>query len=304
MKNIGYIVVALLLAACGSNSFKTEGGTQVTYLKKGEGEAWKDSTIAYFSFQYLTESGHEMYKTPQPAPMRVGGEWSKGRGELFQVLPMLNVGDSVTFTILASNLFDSTFRAPRPDSIPADSQIEFFMSKTKQQTEDEYYFEAALDQKEVLESYVDSSQLALDRETLNNYYSENNIEVTHTTENGIGIKILEEGNGPKPKLGQTVNVDYSGYVLSGKYFDSSNKEVATEQGLYNPAREPYGPYTFKIYLSQVILGWHEGIVELNEGTKATLYIPSPLGYGPRRRSDVIVENSILVFDVELVGIGD
>jgi FKBP-type peptidyl-prolyl cis-trans isomerase len=55
-------------------------------------------------------------------------------------------------------------------------------------------------------------------------------------------------------------------------------------------------------VGQVIQGWDEGLTLLNEGAKATLYIPSPLAYGERKRSEVIVENSILVFDVELLEI--
>ena len=50
MKNIGYITIALLIASCGGNSFKTENGTKVTYIKKGEGTVSQDSTeISYFN---------------------------------------------------------------------------------------------------------------------------------------------------------------------------------------------------------------------------------------------------------------
>ncbi len=303
MKKIGYIILAILSVACGPNSFETANGTKVTYLRKGDGGPLQDSTISYFNLKYETENGNELFKTEEPAPMRVGGAFSEGNGELFQVLPMLNIGDSVQFGIEAADLFQNTFRAQRPDSIAEDSEIQFFVSLVKQQTEEEYYYEAALNQKEILESYVDSTQLNLDRNTLDDFYVKNNIDVSFT-ENGVGIKIIEEGNGLKPKPGQSVEVAYSGYLLDGTYFDSNVKEVAIEQGLYDERREPYGSYPFKIYLSQVILGWHEGISALKEGTKATLYIPSPLGYGPRKRSEIIVENSILVFDVELIKVGD
>ncbi len=301
MKKLGYILLALIIASCANNSFETEGGTTVTYLKKGEGEAWKDSTISYFHIQYSTESGSEMFKSETPAPMRIGGQWSEGRGELFQILPLLNVGDSVKFEIVASDLFENTFRAQRPDSIPAESKISFCLAKDRQLTEEEYYYEAALEQKEILQSYIDTVQLQAEIPILEKYYADNNIS-PQITENGVGIVITEEGSGEKPKPGQSLKVNYSGYLLTGEYFDSSVKEVAIEQGLYDERREPYGPYDMKLYLSQVIAGWHEGIAELREGTKATLYIPSPLGYGPRNRSEVITANSILVFDVELVEI--
>ena len=77
-----------------------------------------------------------------------------------------------------------------------------------------------------------------------------------------------------------------------------------EKGLYDERREPYQPYTFPLGQGQVIKGWDEGIALLNEGSKARLYIPSPLGYGSRDRSPIIRANSILVFDVELVEVAD
>ncbi len=282
MKKLAYIVLALTIVACGGNSFETEGGTTVTYLKKGEGTLSQDSTdISFFNLKYNTESGYEIFATSEPAPMRVGGSFSSNGGELFKILPQLVVGDSVTFKILASDLFESTFRAPRPDSIPADSKIEFFISLDKLQSQSEYYSEAAANQKELMESLIDTAQLNIDLDILNDFYEKNNIELTTTTENGVGIVVTEEGSGPKPEMGQGFTVNYSGYMLDGTSFDS-------------------GSYPVQLYLTSVILGWHEGLAQLNEGSKATLYIPSQLGYGPRRRSDVIVENSILVFDVELV----
>ncbi len=300
MKKVQYIVLAILIVSCGTNSFKTPNGTQVDYIRKGDGGAFKDSLISFYSFKYFTENGEEIFNTQEPIPVRVGGAYSEGKGELFQIFPMLNIGDSVHFKIEASDLFGKTFQIPLPDSIKAESKIAFQATLVKQQTDDEYYESAALDQKERLEQLIDSTQLANDRNILADFYVKNKIEDIILTKNGIGIRIIEDGAGLKPKLGQVVKVNYSGYLLNGDYFDSSVKEVAMEKGLYNEQREPYQPYSFQIYLSQVILGWHEGIAELKEGTKATLYIPSSLGYGPKKRSEIIIENSILVFDVELV----
>jgi FKBP-type peptidyl-prolyl cis-trans isomerase len=88
--------------------------------------------------------------------------------------------------------------------------------------------------------------------------------------------------------------------LDGTHFDSSVKEIAQEKGLYNPAREPYSPYDVTIDQTSVIRGWHDALKVLKKGSKATVYIPSTLGYGPQPYSEVIKENSILVFDLEIV----
>ena len=91
-----------------------------------------------------------------------------------------------------------------------------------------------------------------------------------------------------------MNVHYAGRLLTGEYFDTSMEDVAKAQGLYNEQR-PYRPFPINIWSSSVISGWHDGIAQLNRGSKATLYIPSPMGYGPRSQGNVIKENSILVF---------
>jgi FKBP-type peptidyl-prolyl cis-trans isomerase len=79
--------------------------------------------------------------------------------------------------------------------------------------------------------------------------------------------------------------------------------VAKANGLYNEAR-PYVPYTLTAGLGNggVIRGWEEAIMLMKKGTKMRVWIPSTLAYGPQRRSDIITENSILVFDLELVDI--
>jgi FKBP-type peptidyl-prolyl cis-trans isomerase len=41
---------------------------------------------------------------------------------------------------------------------------------------------------------------------------------------------------------------------------------------------------------------------MSKGTKMTVYIPSTLAYGNRRASPIIGENSILVFDMEVVDV--
>jgi peptidylprolyl isomerase len=56
-------------------------------------------------------------------------------------------------------------------------------------------------------------------------------------------------------------------------------------------------------VGQVIEGWDEGIMLLNEGSKARFVIPSHLGYGSRGAGGVIPPNATLIFDVELVKVG-
>lgn len=106
-----------------------------------------------------------------------------------------------------------------------------------------------------------------------------------TTASGLQYKIETEGKGKKPTDKDTVKVHYKGTLINGQQFDSSY-----DRG--QPAEFPVGA---------VIKGWSEALQLMKVGTKAKLFIPPDLGYGPTPRPG-IPANSVLVFDVELLDI--
>ncbi|NNC45895.1 MAG: peptidylprolyl isomerase [Winogradskyella sp.] len=107
------------------------------------------------------------------------------------------------------------------------------------------------------------------------------------TKSGLRYKIIQKGDGKKPKSGDTVSVHYKGQLADGTVFDSSYKRNQ--------------PLDFSVGVGQVISGWDEGISLLQVGDKARLVIPSDLGYGARGAGGgVIPPDATLVFDVELM----
>ncbi|KAL7045806.1 hypothetical protein ACKWTF_002345 [Chironomus riparius] len=64
------------------------------------------------------------------------------------------------------------------------------------------------------------------------------------------------------------------------------------------------PFTFQLGAGQVIKGWDQGLVDMCIGEKRKLTISPSLGYGDRGAGNVIPGGATLLFDVELVNIGD
>ena len=115
-----------------------------------------------------------------------------------------------------------------------------------------------------------------------------NKEGVKTTASGLQYKVLVAGpgTGQTPKDTSTVKVHYAGKLLDGKEFDSSYKRN-------QPAEFP---------LNQVIRGWTEGLQLMHVGDKYEFYVPYQLAYGEEGKGPTIPPASVLIFEVELLGI--
>jgi FKBP-type peptidyl-prolyl cis-trans isomerase FkpA len=113
-----------------------------------------------------------------------------------------------------------------------------------------------------------------------------------TTPSGLRIIDVKPGAGPVPQAGQTVTVNYTGWLFvdgkKGKKFDSS-----LDRG---------EPFSFTLGQGQVIKGWDEGLATMHVGGKRTLIIPPDLGYGASGAGADIPPGATLTFDIDLLGV--
>ena len=113
---------------------------------------------------------------------------------------------------------------------------------------------------------------------------------TVTTKSGSKYIVFTKGNREHAAIKKSVEVNYTGYLLNGKVFDSSF--------------ERNGPIAFVLGQDEVIKGWEEGIGLMSVGDKYRLIIPPDLAYGDKGAGDAIPPNATLIFDVELLSVSE
>ncbi|PIB34082.1 hypothetical protein BFP72_00880 [Reichenbachiella sp. 5M10] len=288
---LSMIALATFFYSC-EDVVTTKSGVKVSYQKRGE-EALKDSSVLLVNMKYTTDKGFDIFSSDERGgPITLpyyASQWDTSR-VFYEVLSLCKVGDSITFKINATELFVKTFGAPSvPDSIGAESEIQFYVGMQDQMTFDEFqdYRVARLEKEQAKMMAEEEERTIAQGEEIDLFLTENNI-TAEVTESGLRYVITEQGDGDKPAVGDVVIVHYSGMLMDSTKFDSS----------YDRNQ----PFEFPLGQGRVIQGWDEGIALLNVGSKATLYIPSALAYGPRGAGGTIKPNSILKFDVELLGI--
>lgn len=128
------------------------------------------------------------------------------------------------------------------------------------------------------------AQAKIDEEDIESRIRSKEIEVTGSKE-GVYYKILKEGTGEQVAVSDTVTLYYKGWLLKdGSIFDQTKEK---------PAVFP---------LKRLIRGWQIAVPMSKVGGTIRIYIPSGIAYGIRSRSKSIPPNSILVFDVEVLGV--
>lgn len=120
---------------------------------------------------------------------------------------------------------------------------------------------------------------------------------TQASPGGVEVHITQEGEGPLADSGKQVFVRYRGYLIEkgkndGKEFDSN----------MNPLGANNQPISVIVGTGGVIPGWDEALKMLKKGSKATIFIPAMMGYGPQGSPPVIPPFANIGFDIEVLDI--
>ena len=123
------------------------------------------------------------------------------------------------------------------------------------------------------------------------------------SETGLEYLVIK-GKGIKPIEKTTIYVNYAGFLEDGTLFDSNIAEVSRTFGKFDQIRfdqNGYAPFPFETGKKDgLIKGFLEGLELISFGDKATIFIPSKLGYGERGAGAAIPPNANIIFEIEIV----
>jgi peptidylprolyl isomerase len=124
------------------------------------------------------------------------------------------------------------------------------------------------------------------------------------TDSGLKFLIVLQGKGEVPLPGSKVRVRYTGEILGGKKFFS------TEAGIPD-GEPPAKDFVMQIGQNQVTPGFDQSVMQMRVGEKRILVLPTQLAYGTGgfyarevegKKRFVISPDSTLVYEVELLEI--
>jgi FK506-binding protein 9/10 len=109
-----------------------------------------------------------------------------------------------------------------------------------------------------------------------------------TTESGLKVTEVIEGEGATPVKGDIVTIHYTSWYLDGDEIESTVKNGQ--------------PVKFVMGAGQLIPGLEEGVVTMRKGGKRILVLPPALAYGEEGLPPVVPPGKWVKFEVEVVDI--
>ncbi|KAK0641565.1 putative peptidylprolyl isomerase [Cercophora newfieldiana] len=108
---------------------------------------------------------------------------------------------------------------------------------------------------------------------------------------GVKKTVIVSGSGSRPRRGQTVKIEYTGWLKDENQPDGRGEDSVGR-----------GDLETVIGIGNLIRGWDEAVPQMRVGERAILEITSDYGYGERGFRGHIPPNADLIFDVYLKGV--
>ena len=309
MKQFIYLsaICMLVLSACTGSFKKGEKGLEYKIISEGSGKkiGYGNYMQIHIKQVYAGTKDTVLLDTREIMPRIQVFDSVNTPMSYYKIISQMRKGDSLILRLLT----DSAFK-------DANQEMPAFMKKgkflytyvkmvnffeTKEQADSANKAESAVAKPRIYKKQMEEvekdlagkkAQIDIDSKIIEEYLTKNNIKATKTKW-GTYIAITNEGTGDKATISSISTVNYTGRSLdSGRVFDS-NTDTAFKHAQ---------PYDVTIGAFDVVLGWTDALMQLKKGAKATIYVPSSLGYGVGGNGGAIKPNANLIFDMEILDV--
>jgi FKBP-type peptidyl-prolyl cis-trans isomerase FkpA len=294
MKKVSLIAtaaIAMVFGACSDSQFdgytKAENGLHYKFFNHDEAaEKVQEGDGMVISYVITTEKNDSVIIDSKSVSadgtgyVQFGMSKSSFQGSFEDGMLMMAKGDSAAFIVSADSFFLKTNRQNELPKGFSPGQYLKGVFKIKDVRKKKELEENQKKQAAELEALTKEAQ-AKEQPAFEKYLADNKI-TTKPTASGLIYIETKKGTGASPKETDVVTMNYTGKLLDGTIFDSSE------------GKEPI------VYpLNQMIQGWIEGVQLMKKGGKAKLIVPSALAYGPKGGGP-IPPYATLTFEMELL----
>ena len=287
-----YIIIILIFNSCWNNSpykgySQTKTGLYYKLQTIGDG-AIKPSVgdLLQLSITYKTINDSvfmDSYSYNETGMVILPFNRSSFKGSFEEGLTKMNVGDCVFFIVSADSLFEKFFKSEIPLFLPKGSLVKMEVKLFGILNNEDYQSEVKKYQAIVEDLDIN------ERCKLKLFLDTNQIQYSPLS-NGMYYLPIKQGVGDRAKSGNQVTINYKGYFLNGKQFESTY-----ERGQ---------PLEFNLGVEgQVIKGFQTAISLMNEGAKTKFIIPSHLAFGESGSSTKIIPAyTTVIYEIELLNL--
>lgn len=247
----------------------------------GKGRGAKDGEILTINFNLISLDGDTLldFYNREPVAVRCGDkELGEGFAEAMKYVPE---GGDAHFVIPSSRAFDSV---GFENYIPPYTSFILNVKNSGIYTVEEYEEE----QKKHQELEKAENQKRLDEEParIEKFVKEHNVNVA-PSESGVYFLEIEKGTGAMPDNGDIVAIHYNLYNIEDKLIESSFDS---------------DPMVFVYGHGEMVPGIEEALGQMRVGGKATIIVPSAMGFGEVAIDKELPANSTVIFDLQLVDV--
>lgn len=260
----------------------TEDGLIIVDIDNGNGKYPKAGNIMKVYFTFQTYEGDTLLDFTSGKPYElVYGDMALGQG-FHEALAIVSKGGRAEFVIPSSLAFGSEGFY---DAILPYTSFKLYLEVCDIMTSDEYEAEQKqLKEKEYIES---AERLQNESRSIAKYIEDKGLTIRQQ-ESGLYYIETKSGEGDSVQVGDLVAIHYSIYNIDDTLIESS---YSYEQ-----------PLPFIYGDNQMIPGIEEAVGYMKVGGKSRIIVPSRLGFGDVKIDDNLPANSVLIIDLELVGL--